>query len=375
MPSKGLLQCYQNMHNIVNIPRLDSKDFIFTFGSKGTSFVFEDFVSKYYMTGEWLKIYRDGSIRVFVSRETIKEMNNEGLKRSTGDTEQIIRSFRKLVKESLDARNTIKDLSRESVATFLELMGRIAEVYHYFDIHYWDAVYDSEERNTEAKENSSLVQHFKNVIRDELNPVFFNTNSCLDQLMNALSENFNIPKETLLWYLHAELLELFEGNVVNENLIQERQTGHIVYSRQSRVYEIYTGKHVFEVMKEFERLNNTYSIKGRVAHGKGKRLTGRVKIIHRRYDDEALTQKEMETMREGDILVTETTDPSLMPAIAKAAAIITDIGGLLSHAAISARELDIPCLIETGSASKLLKNGDLVEIDMDKGEVRVITKI
>lgn len=74
-------------------------------------------------------------------------------------------------------------------------------------------------------------------------------------------------------------------------------------------------------------------------------------------------------MNKGEILVTEMTDPLYMPAISKAAAIVTDIGGLLCHAAITARELGIPCLVNTKNATKILKDSQVIVIDAKKGQI------
>src|SRR3989344_1521485 len=72
---------------------------------------------------------------------------------------------------------------------------------------------------------------------------------------------------------------------------------------------------------------------------------------------------------EGAVLVCEVTTPDYVPLMQKAAAIITDQGGILSHAAIVARELKKPCIVGTGNATKKLKNGQKVLINADKGEV------
>ena len=61
-----------------------------------------------------------------------------------------------------------------------------------------------------------------------------------------------------------------------------------------------------------------------------------------------------------------------MPAILKAAAIITDEGGITAHAAIVARELKKPCIVGTKIATKALKTGDVVEIDANKGVVKIL---
>ena len=58
----------------------------------------------------------------------------------------------------------------------------------------------------------------------------------------------------------------------------------------------------------------------------------------------------------------------------KATAVITDIGGLLSHASISARELGIPCIVGTKVATRVFKDGDLVEVDAERGIVKILKR-
>ena len=76
-----------------------------------------------------------------------------------------------------------------------------------------------------------------------------------------------------------------------------------------------------------------------------------------------------EDFQEGDILVCSMTTPDFIPLMKKAAAIITDKGGVLSHAAIVARELKKPCIVGMERATLMLKDGDLVEVDADRGMV------
>ncbi len=70
-----------------------------------------------------------------------------------------------------------------------------------------------------------------------------------------------------------------------------------------------------------------------------------------------------------DILVCSMTTPDYIPLMIKAKGIITDKGGILCHAAIVARELKKPCIVGTGNATKLLKNGDLITLDATAGTV------
>lgn len=81
---------------------------------------------------------------------------------------------------------------------------------------------------------------------------------------------------------------------------------------------------------------------------------------------------ELGKVKKGDILVTQMTFPSFIIAMRKAAAFVTDEGGITCHAAIVAREMQKPCIIGTKTATKVLRNGDMVEVDANKGVVRKI---
>ena len=97
------------------------------------------------------------------------------------------------------------------------------------------------------------------------------------------------------------------------------------------------------------------------------RVTGRVKIVN--------SPKDINKIKRGDILVSTQTNPDLLPAMRKAGAFVTDIGGITSHAAIVARELKKPCIIGTKIATQVFKDGDLVDVDAIKGNVTLIKKL
>ena len=76
--------------------------------------------------------------------------------------------------------------------------------------------------------------------------------------------------------------------------------------------------------------------------------------------------------QDGDILVTTMTTPDFVILMQKSLAIVTDIGGLLCHAAIISREMNKPCVIGTKFATQKIKDGDIVEVDADAGTVKLI---
>lgn len=102
--------------------------------------------------------------------------------------------------------------------------------------------------------------------------------------------------------------------------------------------------------------------KGQTAYG-GK-ARGVVKILNK--------AEEIGKMNDGDILVSVATTPAIVPAMKKAAAILTDEGGLTCHASIVSRELKIPCVVGLKNITLYLKDGDRVSVDAAKGVVKKI---
>jgi len=72
---------------------------------------------------------------------------------------------------------------------------------------------------------------------------------------------------------------------------------------------------------------------------------------------------------DGDVLVTHMTSPDWLPLMRRAAAIVTDSGGMTCHAAIVSRELGIPCVVGTGEATRKLRDGEIVTVDATRGVV------
>jgi pyruvate,water dikinase len=78
---------------------------------------------------------------------------------------------------------------------------------------------------------------------------------------------------------------------------------------------------------------------------------------------------QLDKVGQGDIIITEMTTPDMVPAMKRAAGIITDEGGMTSHAAIVSRELGVPAVVGSGNATELLADGQLITIDGNKGSV------
>ncbi len=94
--------------------------------------------------------------------------------------------------------------------------------------------------------------------------------------------------------------------------------------------------------------------------------TGAARIIH--------SPKGINKVKKGEILVTEMTTPDFVPAMRLVVAIITEKGGQTSHAAIVSRELAIPCVVGTKIATKKLRNGQLITVNGNTGEIYQVEK-
>jgi len=120
-----------------------------------------------------------------------------------------------------------------------------------------------------------------------------------------------------------------------------------------------------DLRKYFEStLGNNQIIKGLPA-SPGK-ATGRVITLH--HEDFHM----FNGVKKGDIIVSDTTTPEMTPVMKKAAGIITDLGGVTSHAAIVCRELGIPCIVGTKKATEILQTDQKVSINANKG---LVTKL
>lgn len=194
--------------------------------------------------------------------------------------------------------------------------------------------------------SEGLMKEFSNFVK-----------ACALQRLKTLGINLD---PTLL--LQSEVEALLKSNVIpSAPAIAQRRHGYVLIG----------GKLVFtkDIPSLFRKHGYFFtepsgtgkSIQGTPTY-RSKPLRGRVRLI--------FSEKEVGAFRFGEILVTQMTDPDCIAAIRKARAIITDEGGITCHAAIISRELKIPCIVGTKIATKVLKDGDRVEVDPGKGVIR-----
>lgn len=184
-----------------------------------------------------------------------------------------------------------------------------------------------------------------------------------DKCLKEMGRRLNIPLELMRYTIPGEIT-LNNFLKINKKELQKRKKGCLVISQHKKII-ILTGQD-YQVFKQgftkqrqeddIKELNGLCAAVGKVA--------GRVRICQ--------TVKDIASFKKGDVLVAPMTRPEYVPAMKKAIAIVTDEGGITSHAAIVSRELNKPCIIGTQIATRVLKSGDKVEVNANQGLVKII---
>lgn len=184
----------------------------------------------------------------------------------------------------------------------------------------------------------------------------------IEGLLREIGKRLNLTIRQIRFMLPEEVKKGLLTGSVYPKILNERYNLSICLM-VGKNPQVLIGKKAHNFLKNVEirktqrsvkEINGTCACPGKV--------NGVVKIIN--------TPKDMIKMKEGDVLVSLSTNPNLVPAIKKSAAIVTDEGGLTCHAAIVSRELNIPCVVGTQIATKVLRDGDLVNVDADHGRIR-----
>ena len=191
------------------------------------------------------------------------------------------------------------------------------------------------------------------------------SNYRLRPVFGEIASRSGISEKRARFMLTPEYKKLLVGSEFDVNVLAEREKFCALYAEEG-TEEVFTGSGAAALSeKTAQKIDYAVGeLRGQCAClGKA---VGRVKII--------LGPADMSKMNEGDVLVAIATNPDVVPAMKRASAIVTEQGGVTCHAAIVSRELGVPCVIGTKIATKVLRDGEMVEVDAGKGIVRRLEK-
>jgi phosphohistidine swiveling domain-containing protein len=265
--------------------------------------------------------------------------------------------WRGLIHEDADANSKIKELKikpkkiQEQRKQILNKLRLTAEEKHWFDI-------------------AADIVWLKGFRKD----CYFHGFFVLDLLLAEIARRAGLSLTQTKYLLPTELPKVLKG-IDYTDTTNQRIKFSVMYAKtlpgknlnwSGKGLKIYIGQKAKNFLKKqkFEKIKivQTSELTGTCACPGA--ATGVVKIIN--------VPDEMAKMNQGDIMLAHTTFPALVPAMKKAAAIITEDGGITCHAAIVARELQTPCIVGCKNAIAILKDGDKVQVDANKGIVKKI---
>ncbi|MFA4937263.1 MAG: PEP-utilizing enzyme [Patescibacteria group bacterium] len=217
--------------------------------------------------------------------------------------------------------------------------------------------------------NRRLIKNLANKLsyciwwQDQRKKYIFQYLHYLDLFLKEFARRSRVPTR-LLDYAWPYEVSANVSPLVKQKLIERRNNNFGVFFSSKKAYCIY-GKKAEKLMTNYweEKISKSVgNFSGLVIYGSQSILQGQVFII-KKYSD-------IKNFPQGRILVAAMTSPDYIQAIKKSLAVITDTGGITCHAAIVSRELKKLCIVGTKFATRILKTGDMVEVDTNKGIIK-----
>lgn len=185
-------------------------------------------------------------------------------------------------------------------------------------------------------------------------------------LMEKVASENGLTYEEFTYLSATEILSHLSRHQKLPNKLKERKAGWGTFIDKSGGEHVLHGFSLQEAKDSvLEKTDSSVSqVKGMTA-SHGGIIQGIVRLV--------IAPHDVNHFLEGEIMVSPETTPDFVPIMKKAAGIVTDRGGVTSHAAIISREIGVPCIVGTGKATSVFKNGDRVEMDTIKGIVKKLS--
>jgi len=201
--------------------------------------------------------------------------------------------------------------------------------------------------------------------------IFYSSSKYFTPLFKEIAKRIKVtPYQDILWLYWDEIRDMLKAaTAASTALIETRKKGYVLFcgpDGSSWRWEGKEGKEMFEAYQSAVSKvpENAAEVKGSPAFP-GK-ITGKAVVV--------TSPDQLGKVQQDDILIAHATNVNYVPALKKVSAMVTEEGGILSHAAIISREMRIPCVIGTKIATKVFKDGDMVEVDAEKGTVKKVKK-
>jgi phosphohistidine swiveling domain-containing protein len=221
---------------------------------------------------------------------------------------------------------------------------------------------DPDEEMRETIKDATLANSLRNVRVDKYILTKYLLVPPLRELAKRAGRSYQEIVDWAWWEIKPFLST---GKKISEEEQARRKEKYVMFTDHDKNGIVSEPAKMAALIKEYHLdIKQQDELEGMIAY-KGK-ATGTVRILH---DGDQVSK-----VQPGDIIVAQYTTPDFVVAMQKAAAIVTDQGGITSHAAIVSRELHKPCIIGTANATRIFREGETVEVDAEQGVVRRVKK-
>ena len=197
---------------------------------------------------------------------------------------------------------------------------------------------------------------------DERKIIAIKAMTFLDQLNQEIARRLRLKLDEVKFLIPDEIRDaLVKNQKPNMEEIHRRMESCLILWQDDKITFSTDKKEIKKWQKALLGGKTETSILRGTPASSGK-VNGKVRVL--------FSSKEIHKIKEGEILVATNTTPEYVPAMKKAIAILTEKGGMTSHAAIVSRELKVPCIVGISNITEILKTGDLAEVDANNGVVR-----
>jgi phosphoenolpyruvate synthase/pyruvate phosphate dikinase len=299
-------------------------------------------------------IHHHGTVSFFVSDDEFQKFGSQLAKQAVKDTNYV----KKLCNELKRNTDILLPLMNE-LKSKIPSISEYKEFLIYFERHL--AYHNFIKKPVDfldVHNLQKLLPYFQDA-RKYSETIYSESEILFRNIAKIISKEKKYPAKLLTCLTQKEFIFFLNSRKLPKKyILEERYKNSILYFDHGKEI-IFTGQNAKKIESIIDKQNQ---LTKKQIHGVSAypgEVISIVRII--------LDPHKKQTFNQGDILVTGMTRPEFMSYIKKASAIITDVGGILCHAAITARELKIPCVVGTISATKLLKSGQKIKIDATKG--------
>ncbi|CQD43366.1 PEP-utilizing enzyme [Yersinia mollaretii] len=191
----------------------------------------------------------------------------------------------------------------------------------------------------------------------------------LNPLFHSLAKRYNETVDDILkTYRVNDIKRLIMYGDKLDSYVKMQRTDNMIWLSSNGLLTICQGISAKKITYRLEKVTQNVSDLSGIIASKGS-AKGKAVIVHS--DDIKNYQKVNDKFKDGDILVSDVTQPNMYDLIKRSSAVITNEGGLLSHAAVICREINIPCLVQVSGATTLINDGQIVEL-ID-GELKIVS--